>query len=269
MNNIIVVYLISTYDDKQNLKKFINNYLEFSAGSDHELIICFKNFMSNDIIFKTPELNQIKYTKYIDNNDFNDYDWGSYQRISKYYINKIIFFMNCHSRPLVKNWLKLFEINYSKNSLLGSGGSFESMVNSAIKGNHTESKFKSIIYTISNFLDFPLFPNPHIRSNCFMISAKDFLELKLNNANKFNKKGTWINESGRNGMTNQLKKKKFNIYVINSDGKKFEERDWHLSETYALKNQSKLIISDKFSSIYSKLSIKEKKNFQNCIWEKF
>ena len=50
---------------------------------------------------------------------------------------------------------------------------------------------------------------------------------------------------------NQLKKN-FSIYLINSDGHKFEEKQWHLSETYALNQQSKLIIGDKFSSIYAK-----------------
>ena len=59
----------------------------------------------------------------------------------------------------------------------------------------------------------------------------------------------------------------FSIYLINSDGHKFEEKQWHLSETYALNQQSKLIIGDKFSSIYAKKSIMDKLSFQNHIWK--
>lgn len=267
MSKLVVVYLISAYDNRENLKQFINHYLNFDAGSKHELVICFKNFDEKDKIFQTPELKQIKYKKFLDNNKFNDYDWGSYYRVSKENLDKIIFFMNCHCRPLVNNWLKLFENNYAEGSLLGPAGSYESMVNSALKGKHTRSKLRSIIYAISNFIDFPIFPNPHIRSNCFMISANNFLDLEFNKNYKFKKKGTWINESGRKGMTNQLKKKKFDIYVINSDGHKFKEEKWYLSKTYALNQQSKLIIGDKFSSIYAKKSIEDQLSFQNHIWK--
>ncbi|WP_440910901.1 hypothetical protein [Candidatus Pelagibacter sp.] len=269
MNNLAVLYLISVYDDRNNLKKFINNYLKFDSGVNHELIICFKNFDQDDDIFTIPELTKIEFTKVIDNKNYNDYDWGSYYRFAKEYSNKVIFFMNCHSRPIVNNWLKFFCDNYNNRSLLGPAGSFESMVNSALKGLHTKNNFKSIIYTISNFFDFPLFPNPHIRSNCFMISAENFLKLNFNQKYKYKKKGTWINESGRNGMTNQLKKKKFNIFIVNSDGKKFYENEWHLSKTYALEDQSKLIIEDKFSKIFSRMENEQKIKFQKLVWKNF
>ena len=267
MNKFIVVYLISAYDNRENLKQFINNYLKFDAGSKHELVICFKNFDKQDDIFKIGELKLINYTEFLDNNKFNDYDWGSYRRISKKYYDKIIFFMNCHCRPLVNNWLRHFKNNYTEKTLLGPAGSYESMVNSALKGKHSKSKIKSIFYAISNLVDFPLFPNPHIRSNCFMISASNFLDLKLNKFYKYKKKGTWINESGRMGMTNQLKRKKFNIYVINSDGNKFKENEWQKSDTYALNKQSKLIIEDKFSLIFKNKKDNERLNFQNSIWK--
>ena len=82
-----------------------------------------------------------------------------------------------------------------------------------------------------------------------MISAENFLKLNFNQKYKYKKKGTWINESGRNGMTNQLKKKKFNIFIVNSDGKKFYENEWHLSKTYAL-GQSKLILEINFLKFF-------------------
>ena len=62
MNNLVVLYLISLYDDRNNLKKFINNYLNFDSGANHELIICFKNFEQDDI-FTIPELTKIQFTK--------------------------------------------------------------------------------------------------------------------------------------------------------------------------------------------------------------
>ena len=72
----------------------------------HDLLICFKNFKKDDPIFDFDQLKELKHIKF-DNNNFNDFDWGSYERIAKTYSDKIIFFMNCHSYPVKNNWLKL------------------------------------------------------------------------------------------------------------------------------------------------------------------
>ena len=67
-------------------------------------------------------------------------------------------------------------------------------------------------------------------------------------------------------MTNQIKKLKYKIYIINSDNKKFEIDKWIYSQTYALGDQEKLIISDKFSRIYEKAEINEKKKISKNVW---
>ncbi len=266
MKSILVVYLISVYDKREYLTNFINHYTNFTPGKEHDLLICFKNFKKDDPIFESNQLKKIKHIKYLDNNNFNDFDWGSYERIAKAYNDKIIFFMNCHSYPIKNNWLYYFANNYDDNTVLGPGGSFESMVNSALNGIHTKNKIKSYFYALANLYKFPIFPNPHLRSNCFMISSESFLKLKFNKKYKYKKIGTWINESGREGMTNYLKKQKFKIYVINSDGLKFDETGWSDSDTYACKNQDKLIISDKFSRIFDNSSTEEREKIKKYIW---
>ena len=266
MTNVLVAYLISVYDDRQNLVNFIKHYKKYKSGCSHDLLICFKNFNSDDDIFNIKELNDVKVIKFIDNNDFNDYDWGSYLRIAKEYNEKKILFMNCHSYPLINNWLNIFVQYYKENTLIGSSGSYESQVNISFSKLLNINYIKSIIFAVSNFVDFPLFPNPHIRSNCFMISSKNFQSLKLTKKYKYKKKATWINESGRYGMSNQLKKKKINLFVVNSDGKLFDYFDWKNSETYATGKQSKLIISDKYSRIYNETNDEKKKLIRKNVW---
>ena len=266
MKKIIITYLISVYDKKENLNNFINYYKRFNAGTKHRLLICFKKKKKEDPIFKNPKLKLIKYIKHIDNSNFNDYDWGSYRRIAKIYKENIILFMNCHSYPLVKNWLKFFINHYKSKTLLGPCGSYESMVKSPINPIDEKNYFKSILYSISNFVDFSLFPNPHIRSNCFMLSAKDLLSLKKTKKYRFKKKSTWIDESGRSGMTNQLLKRNFDIFVVNRDNKKFDIKNFKESETYAYKNQFKLIISDKFTRQYAHADELKKSMIKKNVW---
>lgn len=265
LEKFLVAYLISVYDDKENLVKFIQNYNKYKPGCTHDLLICFKNFNKDDEIFQIKELSDIKFIKFEDNNK-NDYDWWSYRRIAEKFEDRIIMFMNCHSYPVVDNWLGLFSNNYEMNSLVGPGASFESAVNFSFNKNLGISYFKSILYALSNLIDFPIFPNAHIRSSSFMISARDYQTIELSKKYKYKKKGTWINESGRRSMTNQLKKKKFKIFVINSDGSKFKQSSWALSNTYALGSQSKLIISDKHSRLYDKSTENEKKIISKRVW---
>ena len=74
------------------------------------------------------------------------------------------------------------------------------------------------------------------------------------------------NRKWKKNLTKYLKKKGIMTYVVNSDGKKFEEKHWYLSETYCYLNKNKSIISDKHSRKYLKLSNNEKKIIRSRVW---
>ena len=63
-----------------------------------------------------------------------------------------------------------------------------------------------------------------------------------------------------------LKKKKFNILVVNSDNKLFNEKNWFKSETYAYKEQSKKIMSDNHVRKYIKLNKEKKAKKSKTVW---
>ena len=114
---------------------------------------------------------------------------------------------------------------------------------------------------------FKAFPNPHIRTSSFLIKGSDFISF-IKNKKINNKEDAWSIESGLNGLTNFFKKKKYNIFVVNSDGVKFTENSWKLSETYLYLKQSKSLISDKHSRKYLKLSARDKLYSSNISWGK-
>ena len=59
---------------------------------------------------------------------------------------------------------------------------------------------------------------------------------------------------------------KYQILVINSDGKLFDETRWKNSNTFAFKKQEKLLISDKDTRNYLNLDTKLKKKKQIMTW---
>ena len=67
-------------------------------------------------------------------------------------------------------------------------------------------------------------------------------------------------------MTNYFKKKNFNIYVVNSDGNKFDENNWVSSETYNYFKKPKSIISDKHTRKYEALTEEDKMKSREKVW---
>lgn len=267
MKNVpVVCYLFTCFDDINSLKNFKNNYLKFDAGLDHDLVICFKLLESKQVQNIVKELTDIKFHNFEDSFNKNDFDFGSYKRVSEKYIDRDIFFLNSHSYPLCNNWLKLIMFHKDDNNLIGTSASYESILES-IK---IKKKYKFFSYLLNIFKfkkNFPSFPNPHIRTSSFLIKSNIFLDFIYNK--KINSKfDAWKIESGNDSLTNFFKKKGLSVYIVNSEGKKFIEKDWMSSETYCYSRQLKSIISDKHTRKYHALSKKNQILTQLKVWGK-
>ena len=149
-------------------------------------------------------------------------------------------------------------------TLIGTSASNESLVDSIV----LKKNYKIISYWLKKIIYkklFKGFPNPHIRTSSFLINSQIFLDYM--DGKKINTKlDVWKLESGVGSLTNYFKDKNYNIYVVNSDGNKFEEKDWKLSETYNYYEKSKLIISDKHTRKYDELSENDKLISRRKVW---
>ena len=261
---ILVCYLITKFDNEDTLLTFLKNYKNFKSGYPHELLICFKLFDNEKLnIFRKLLLN-ISYTEFIDNHIHNDFDLGSYSRVALNYKSRLIFFLNSYSYPICDNWLDIIIQNYEENSILATSASYESLL-SSIKLKKFYKFLKYWIKIISYKKFFYPFPNPHIRTTGFLIKGNDYFKFMSNKLIK-SKIDAWKIESGKNSLTNYLKKLNYNIYVINSDGNKFSEKYWKNSQTYNFSEQNKSIISDKHIRKYHSLDNNEKLKFQFDTW---
>ena len=130
---IIIAYLFTKFDIKQNLINFINNFKKFPPGYPHKLLICYKLLRKEEIEESKKFLKKIKYQEFIDNYNLNDFDFCSYKRISKKYKKNLIFFSLGHSYPVIKNWLNKIMYNYTSNSIIGTSASNESLYTSFLK----------------------------------------------------------------------------------------------------------------------------------------
>lgn len=260
----LVCYLFTGFDKSKSFFNFINNYKKYNSGCNHDLFICYKLLNNKRINILENKIKKIKHKVFIDPSTDNDWDFGSYSRFAKKFRNRVIFFMNSHSYPITDNWLNKFIKHYNKKTIIAASGSYESITN--------EVKLKKPFNFFSFFKkkfkakkSFTLFPNPHLNTSSFLIYS-DYFNLYIKNKKFKLKYDTWKIESGFNSLTNYFKRKNFDLLVVNSDGDKFKEGRWMLSETYYFRNQSKTIISDKHSRKYLKLSKTKRIEAQKSVW---
>lgn len=262
---IIVIYNCSKYSKIKDLNQFIINYKKYKPGTAHTLIICFKNLDNKEIIKRKKILRKIKYVSYIDPQINNDFEWGSQKRLAELYKNHFFFFLNDFSYPICKNWLKIFASHIKKNYIIGSMGNLSSHFKNSLYRKRNENYFTFVIKIIYSYINYNNFPNPHIRSTGFMYHAKAYLDF-FKDKIVTNKRLSHYYESGKNGMSNFFFKKKYSVFIVNSDNKKFDIVNGKKSLTYASGNQEKLIISDKKTRVYQKLDKLGKKKMTKQAW---
>jgi len=263
---IIICYHFTKFDNHKQLINFIKYYRKYPSGISHKLLICFKLIDIKKIAKLRYLLKNIDYIEFVDPNLLNDFDFGSYKRVSKLYPSYRILFLNSHSYPNCPMWLKKIDSHFKDKTIIGTSSSNESILTSLkIK------KFYKIFSYVKKLLKykkkFNPFPNPHIRTSSFYIKGFDLLSF-LDQKFFLSKEDAWYAESGINGLTNFFKNKKYNILIINSDGEKFTEKKWKLSETFNYMTQTKSLISDKHTRKYLKLSVKQRLIFEHKTWGK-
>ena len=257
----LVVYLFTKFDEIESLIKFKINYLKFHSGYSHDLLICFKLLDEENLKSIKKKLNGLHYISFVDHEKKNDYDFGSYKRVSEKYKERDILFINSHSYPICQKWLQMLMKYKDDNTLIGTSASNESLINS-ISLKKPYKIFSYFLKKIKFKKNFNKFPNPHIRTSSFLIKGQILLDYMINK--EINKKeDTWRIESGKDSLTNYFEIKKFDFFVVNSDGHKFEKNHWMLSETFNYLEQTKSIISDKHTRKY--LSLNKEDKYQNQI----
>lgn len=259
---IIVIYLSTKYSKVKDLNHFIKFYKKYRSGADHRLIICFKQLSNFELKKRQKKIGKLEY--FIDPINKNDQEWGTLKRICEIFRNDYIFFMNDYSYPITKNWLKYFN-KFKKNKLIiGCTASKSSHFDNSFYRNSKDSYFIACLKILYFFLKIPKFPNPHLRVNSFLIKSRDYLEF-IQNKKFYNKLQSIILESGYNGFTNFFLNKGYKIKVLDRFGILYDLEKAKNSKTFACHNQEGLIISDKQTRDYDKLSLykKHKRNRQS------
>lgn len=111
---------------------------------------------------------------------------------------------------------------------------------------------------------FPRFPNPHIRTNAFMMERTRFVQSA--EALPPTKISGLEFESGFTSLTNQILAMGLKAVVVGADGRGYEEQDWGSNGGFRQGRQGNLLVSDNQTRSFQGLNDRDKENLVWLTW---
>jgi hypothetical protein len=300
MKDVGVVYLYRFAEGESPVRRFLDTYRNHRAGMDHDFNVVFKGFPDRDSLARGSALFEGFPINAIEHDDV-DFDIGSYRFAANLVVNRRLIFLNTFSQIQADNWLAHFRraldvprvgIAGATGSWLASGahleGAFKHLLdkmrgsltnlprpsqgNEAGNACSAEQRGQRPIFRylfapaeyLLKLYEYGRFPNPHIRTNAFMMERERFLSLNFSRLET--KSDVYKFESGRRSMTKQILERKLAPVVVDRNGKVYGVSEWKSSATFWIDEQANLIIADNRTSDYAEADWWMRQRLENLAW---
>jgi len=254
MEPIGVVHLARAKNGLKPFASFLRSYLRYRAGVPHDLLIVYKGFHDEKEIGPWEQaMAGLKHQKVLVS-DFG-FDLRAFRLAVEHWEYKHLFFLNSFSEILAEDWLakplRLFQTNDAV-GIVGATGSWESMYSNASSDlNQCRGLIGRLLgqgRVAACKLFFDPFPNSHLRTNAFMMPRQ--LMLRLWPRQIWTKRGAYLFENGKRGLTKRILSAGLIPLVVGKDGIGYERQHWARSHTFRSRNQENLLISDNQTKLY-------------------
>jgi hypothetical protein len=298
MRNIGVVYLYRFLEGQDPVRRFVASYRSHYPGADHDLYVVLKGFPDGNSVAQGRHLFGDIGAQYIEQADIG-LDIGSYRYAARIVENRRLLFLNTFSQIQGDNWLHHFDhaLDDPRIGIAGATGSWLS--NSAVyeaalkymldkirlKKNSLNSSIESVgnvegplngrnfrlrRYILAPFdygrrlYSYGRYPNPHIRTNAFMMDRERFISLDLRKL--ASKSDAYKFESGRNSMTKQIIEYGLRPIVVGRHGELYDIAKWRDACTFWTGEQENLLIADNQTLSYTFANQRMREKLENLAW---
>ncbi len=296
-----VVYLCRFAEGEIPVRRFVRSYRDYPAGIEHDVHVIFKGFPDQNSLASGQGLFEDLPINPIVLND-TGHDIGSYFAAAKAVSNRRLIFLNTFSRILAADWLSSFHcaLNLPDVGVVGATGSLEAIPSDlegailrasrkigdlpayirkhaaggkAVAGQNEawQGPKRSLSrYLLSPFrylcylYGYGRYPNPHIRTNAFMIERERFLSLRISPFASKNALSKF--ESGRRSMTRQITALGLRPVVMDRSGKVYDVPDWKSSMTFRSGAQMNLIVADNRTDHYAAAPAELRRVLEDLAW---
>ena len=253
MSEICVVHLVWGPLGPDPFRGFVESYRQNRGGIEHHLRIVFNGFRKDEEL--------AGYVSLLDGLPHSilrmpraTLDIPAYLAAAHATDSRYVCFLNSYSVLLDPDWLAKLHGRLSRPGvgLVGATGSHESLYTTRSKGMRPRGR-RSLPRRIAgewwrrwllrkHRAFFDPFPNPHVRTNAFMIARETLLRVKTPpirsklDAHRF--------ESGTESLTNQVLALQLDARVIGRDGQGYRQEEWPESHTFRSGDQQNLLVAD-------------------------
>jgi hypothetical protein len=261
------------------LKDFLNAYRVFPAGCPHELIVITKGWSGVEGQDQLEPILRAHAARVVALPD-DGFDWGAYIRLVPHLSQEWLCFLNTYSRPRVAGWLNLMRMAAETSGMdtgaVGATGSWETLA-PVFPQPSVRSAYNTpliyplmLVYNTARFLMnipvFRAFPNPHLRTNAFIVRRELFLDFVATQKFPRSKRDVAIMESGRTGFTAYLYNRSLKVLVTGADGKAYEREQWIDSRTFRVHGQPNLLVADNHTIAYDNAHLSAKRALEIQAW---
>ncbi len=304
MADIGVVYLYRFAEGAAPVRTFLDCYRTHPAGLEHDLHVILKGFPDQQALAAARALFGSLSVDTIEVDD-TGYDISSYIAAAQSISNPKLLFLNTFSKILADDWLTHFDnaLRMPGVGLVGATGSWQSAssgyeaallkvlrhpvhylsryfgvlscgTNKPANRDDTDGEFnfRRLARRLSRVSLYPLrvyefgrHPNPHIRTNAFMIWRDVFLSLRFMTFKR--KIDAYKFESGRHSMTKQIIARGLRPVVVDRTGKTYNISEWKSSSTFWIDLQANLLVADNQTGSYTTGSSERRKALKNHAWD--
>jgi hypothetical protein len=253
---IAVVHLVWAPTGARELKEFLAAYRAHTAGVEHRLAVILNGFDGRG----DPRLLEVE--RILEGVDHEQVvmphsvlDLSAYRHVAEETDAGLLCFLNSYSRPLVDGWLSQLAAPLSRPDvgLTGTGGSYESAYSAAPFWLRRRRR-----------RDFDPFPNPHLRTNGFMLGRELMLDLDWSPLSS--KAAAWALESGKHSISRQVWERGLDALVVGRDGHAYACERWPGSATFRDGAQRNLLIADNRTLQYDQADAAMKQRLEQMAW---
>lgn len=204
-------------------RRFLTSYRRHPAGLAHDLILICKGFEAREAQARVEADFAACASRVIEVAD-DGFDLGAYRDAAALVPHERVSFLNTHSEILSSDWLLKLTLNLDRpgTGMVGATASFEQL---------------------RMHRSFPKPPNPHLRSNGFLIERVLFLRA-IGETPIRSKLDALLIESGPASLTSRVLSENLGVLLVGADARGYPPALWPRSRTFRLGPQDNLLVGD-------------------------
>jgi hypothetical protein len=267
MSAVALVYLAWAPLGPGPLRSFLRSYREHPSGEDHELVILLNGAGAGgsgeqEWAMLLAEMSGTQHRLLELERPL--LDLAAYAEAARRLDQERLCFVNSYSTILLDGWLGLLARALAEPGvgLAGATGSWESQAE-WFRGRvrHWPQQLAGLRAARR---DYPRFPNPHLRSNAFIVQRSSLLEMGLEAVR--DKRGAYVLESGRRSITRRVEEAGLSAVVVGRDSRVYDVEQWPASRTFRSGDQENLIVADNQTRDYQQASAMLRRRLARASW---